>query len=122
VATGTAFEPVEFLGRTHVVGQANNVFIFPGMGLGCLVAGAREIPDELFLVAARRLAACVSGDRLACGALYPSQADLREVSRHVAAAVAERIELRQHGRTIDPVLAAQQMAEAMWYPRYASYV
>jgi malic enzyme len=121
VATGTAFEPVVHAGRTHVIGQANNVFIFPGMGLGCLLAEAREIPDSLFLAAARRLAACVRQDRLDCGAIYPSQADLRAVSAEVAAAVAEKVEREQHGRATSPDDIRQAVAAAMWNPEYVAY-
>ena len=60
VAAGTAFEPVSYQGRQHVIGQANNVFAFPGIGLGCILSQARVIDDGVFLEAAHRLATLVS--------------------------------------------------------------
>ena len=118
VASGTAFEPVDYDGKTHVIGQANNVFIFPGVGLGCISAAA-EVTDGLFLVAARRLAACVGQERLDTGAIFPIIAELRTVSARVAAAVIEEVQ-RQQGRGGAGVSEAS-VGGAMWYPEYASY-
>ena len=122
VATGTAFEPVRRDGRTHVIGQANNVFIFPGMGLGCILSGMQEVTDAMFLAAAHRLADCVGPDRLDAGAIYPDQKDLRNVAAVVAAAVIDLVQ-RQRGEPPESGASiAQQVRAAMWFPEYESYV
>jgi malic enzyme len=121
VATGTAFDPVHYEGKAHVVGQANNVFIFPGIGLGGILSGAQDVTDALFLAAARRLADCVGPDRLAVGAIYPGQEELRNVAAHVAAAVFGEVQ-RQRGAKLDsPESVEQTIRQAMWFPEYAAY-
>jgi malic enzyme len=124
-ATGSPFPPVRRGDRTCIVGQANNSFIFPGVGLGAIVAGARVIRDAEFLAAARTLAGFVTEERLACGALYPPMADLRSVSRAIAIAVVGTI------GTIDgePLPAGDEGIEraaravdaAIWWPDYQPY-
>jgi malate dehydrogenase (oxaloacetate-decarboxylating)(NADP+) len=87
-ASGSPFAPVPLEGRTHVPGQANNSYIFPGVGLGLLLAGAERVTDDMFFAAARALAAQVSEADLAQGRIFPPAARMREVAAAVAAAVA----------------------------------
>ena len=113
-------------GRQHQIGQANNVFIFPGLGLGAIVTEARAITDRMFLLAARELAAAVSDDRLAAGALYPPVTDLREVSRRIATVVAEEAVAAglsaAADRSSEPFDARSAVEAAMWWPDYVPYV
>ena len=88
-ASGSPFDPVEVAGRRFVPGQGNNAYIFPGLGLGAIVAGARRITDTMFYVAARTLAELVDQAALDTGLLYPKLAGIREVSVRIAIAVAE---------------------------------
>jgi malic enzyme len=121
VATGSPFDAVEVDGRRHEIGQANNVFIFPGLGLGAIAAEARMITPRMFLLAAQTLAAAVSDERLVTGALYPSVADLRTVSRAIAIRVArEAVDEGLAG--IDPATDIEALIDgAMWWPEYVPY-
>jgi malate dehydrogenase (oxaloacetate-decarboxylating) len=121
VAGGSPFEPVTIDGKTHVIGQANNVFIFPGMGLGAIVAEARQITDEMFLLAAQTLADMVPEERLAAGALYPAVADLREVSRQIAAKVVCQSRDCGVGRLYRDDEVSDAIDAAMWFPDYMPY-
>lgn len=120
VATGSPFDPVAVDGHARLVGQANNMFVFPGVGLGAIVARAREITDRMFLAAATTLAGMIPADRLAAGALYPRLSDLRPISRVVAIAVAR--EARDTG--LAPIRTDEQIEAAveaeMWTPAYGS--
>jgi malate dehydrogenase (oxaloacetate-decarboxylating) len=121
VATGSPFPPVDRGGRTHVIGQANNAFCFPGIGLGALVAEAREVTDEMFLVAAEALAGVVPEARLAEGSLYPNPADLRVASRAIAVAVARSARNAGVGRQLRDDELEPAVDAMMWEPRYLPY-
>ena len=120
VATGTAFEPVSFQGRRHVIGQANNVFAFPGIGLGCILSQAHVIGDDIFLVAARRLATLVSPERLETGAIYPAQSELRAVNARIAGAVVRKVNFQRADRDIGDEEIANLVENAMWNPAYSN--
>jgi malate dehydrogenase (oxaloacetate-decarboxylating)(NADP+) len=87
-ACGSPFDPVRLGGRTFVPRQGNNSYIFPGVGLGVVASGARRVTDGMFLAAADALARRTTKKDLDQGSLYPPLADIREVSAHIAAAVA----------------------------------
>jgi malic enzyme len=122
VATGSPFAPVTLGGRTHVPGQANNAFIFPGVGLGAIVSEAREITDAMFLAASRAVAGMVSAERLQQGALFPPVSELRAVSRVVALAVVREARDGGLGRGLRDEALEASVDEMMWYPDYVPYV
>jgi malate dehydrogenase (oxaloacetate-decarboxylating) len=122
VATGSPFDPVTHDGRTLVVSQANNAYVFPGLGLGVLVAQAREVTDAMFTVAAQALAELITPDDLARGALLPPVTELRRVSRAVAIAVAtEALHSGLARRPLDREDVVKAVDDAMWFPDYPVY-
>ena len=121
IATGSPFEPVRYGGETIEIGQGNNVFIFPGLGLGALLSGAREISDEMISSCAHALAQSVTDDELARGLLYPSIDRLREASAYVATAVIEQAAADGRIDTPDSDVF-QYVCDAMWEPVYPEYV
>ena len=122
VATGSPFEPIDVDGVRREIGQANNVFIFPGVGLGAIAAESRAITERMFLLAARALADAVSPDRFASGAIYPPVGALRSVTRSIAAVVVrEAIDAGLAGIPSDTDIDALVDA-AIWWPDYGPYV
>ncbi|MFO0929509.1 MAG: NAD-dependent malic enzyme [Gemmataceae bacterium] len=87
VATGSPFAPVDFLERTYPISQCNNAYIFPGLGLGLIAAGATRVTDELFLTAARVLSAIAPPAGDGPTPLLPPVPTIQDVSRQIALAV-----------------------------------
>jgi len=121
-ACGSPFDPVTLEGRTHVPRQGNNSYIFPGVGLGLIASGARRATDEMFLAAARALAGLVSAQDLEQGSLYPPLVRVRDVSAHIAAAVAEVAFARGLASVPRPGDALAFVRSKMYQPAYRSYV
>jgi malate dehydrogenase (oxaloacetate-decarboxylating)(NADP+) len=88
-ACGSPYDPVKLDGKTFVPRQGNNSYIFPGVGLGAIASGSRLVTDEMFMAAARTLAYLVDEADIEQGSLFPALPRIREVSAHIAAAVAE---------------------------------
>lgn len=115
VAAGSPFPDVAVNDDTKEIGQANNAFIFPGVGQGALLSGTARVTDDMFCAAAQALADAVTDDELAAGLLYPPVARLHDVSLDVARAVM-RCANPDTKQAIDAALDAHT-----WSPEYRTY-
>ncbi|KAH3744995.1 malic enzyme [Pelomyxa schiedti] len=89
-ASGSPFPPYEYKGVMHVPGQGNNMFIFPGLGLGAWLAQSKIVTDRMILVASRVLANCVADEDISRGKIYPDLPKIQDITRTIAAAVIEQ--------------------------------
>jgi len=117
-ACGSPYDPVTINGKTFVPRQGNNSYIFPGVGLGAIVSGAKLITDEMFMVAAHTLANLVSEADIKQGSLYPALPRIREASAHIAAAVANVAWDRDLAVGNKPNDMLAFVEEQMYDPRY----
>jgi malate dehydrogenase (oxaloacetate-decarboxylating) len=117
VATGSPFEPVVHDQVTHVIGQANNALVFPGLGLGAIVAKATFITDGMIFAAARALADLVDPTKPGAS-LLPQIEDIRNTSAAVAVAVAEAARRDGVARAALDGDLDRQVRDAMWTPTY----
>jgi malate dehydrogenase (oxaloacetate-decarboxylating) len=122
VATGSPFPPVDVNGREHSIAQGNNALIFPGVGLGTLVAEASEISDGMFTAAARALAGSVTQEERSAGRLFPAISRLRGVTRDIAAAVVRQARGEGLSRDIPDDQIDESVKRAMWNPDYPDYI
>ena len=118
-ASGSPFDPVTLNGRTHAPGQANNSYIFPGVGLGLMVSGATRVTDAMFFAAANTLAGMVTEADLQLGRVFPPQTRMREVAVAVATAVAGVAWDAGLTKKPRPTDLRAAIASAMYQPTYA---
>lgn len=121
IATGSPFQPVTVNGIEHTISQCNNMYIFPGVGLGAIISMTPSVTDRMFIAASKVLAEMVPLQDAAKGILLPDIHDIRKVSENVAVAVAK--EARDAGlgiRHSDEKLRGL-VKNSMWAPEYLPY-
>ena len=121
-ACGSPFDPVTVAGKTFVPRQGNNSYVFPGIGFGCIFVRAKTIPNQIFLTAAKTLANLVSESDLANGSLYPPLSQVRELSAHIAVAVADYCFKNGLAQVERPADLDKAVREAMWQPTDPKFV
>jgi malate dehydrogenase (oxaloacetate-decarboxylating)(NADP+) len=121
-ASGSPFAPVTLNGVTHVPGQGNNSYIFPGVGLGVLATASSRVTDEMFYTAASVLSGLVTEGDLSIGRVYPDLKRIREVSLKIGTAVADVAFDRGLAGIDRPADMQAHVASTMFDPRYSSYV
>ena len=119
-ACGSPFDPVQLDGKTFVPRQCNNSYIFPGVGLGAISSRTRRITDAMFMAAAHTLAHLVTESDLAQGSLYPALTRIREVSLHIATAVADVAYKNGLAGKPRPDDVQTDVQSQMYDPRYTS--
>jgi malate dehydrogenase (oxaloacetate-decarboxylating) len=122
VGTGSPFPPVAWNGRSVAIDQINNTYVFPGVGLGVLVSGAKRVSDGMFMAAARALAALSPVTTDTNGRLLPPVCDLRKVAIAVAAAVADQARSEGLAARFGAAASAGRLHEQVWEPEYHSYL
>ena len=121
VATGSPFDPVDWKGHKLLSSQCNNMYIFPGVGLGALVCKASRVTDAMFLAASKAISEFVTPAQEDMGLLLPEMKDIRAVSVAVAKAVGMEARDSGLGRLLEDDQLEYIVNRAQWTPRYASY-
>ncbi len=122
VATGSPFADVQTDGGVQRIGQANNVFIFPGIGLGTIVSGAAEVTDAMISASAHALAASLSAGELANRCLMPEVGRLWEISGAVALAVGHQAIEDGEAATVGAGEYHQRIEDCRWIPEYPEMI
>ena len=121
VATGSPFDDIEYGGRRIRIGQCNNAYIFPGVGLGVIAAQARRVNDAMFIAAARTLSELAPVRRDPSLALLPPLVEVREVAKHVAVAVATQAQRDGLADALSEDELMRRIEATMWTPEYLPY-
>jgi malate dehydrogenase (oxaloacetate-decarboxylating) len=120
IATGSPFEPVILsTGSTQTIGQANNVFVFPGIGLGTIISGAREITSNMINASATSLAASLDNSDVDARRLVPEVSRLWDVCGNVAQAVAmQAVRDGVASEELDEPQIQRRVEASRWKPAY----
>jgi malate dehydrogenase (oxaloacetate-decarboxylating) len=122
VATGSPFDDVQMRGGAQRIGQANNVFVFPGLGLGTIVSGATEVTAGMISASSQALADSLTDDEIADRCLMPEASRLWDICGAVALAVAECAVTDGVAPSADKKELAGKIENYRWEPAYPELV
>ena len=114
VATGSPFPPFTYAGKKRIIGQGNNFFIFPGVGLGAIISKAKYISDEVFTKSAYALSDATPDSLICKGTIFPHITQIRKISEKIAWATANQIAHEQQA----PGYSITDIRSRMWKPQY----
>lgn len=121
IATGSPFDPIAHDGNLYHIAQCNNVYIFPGVGLGLIATKAKYASSAIFIIASKILSEHSPMLKDPYAPLFPTLDDLRDVTREIGIAVAKQV-VEEGNHTIEKVDGVEALVdEAMWYPEYPIY-
>jgi malate dehydrogenase (oxaloacetate-decarboxylating) len=121
VATGSPFSPVTYKDQLFPIAQCNNSYIFPGIGLGVLAAGAKRVTDAMLMAASRALADCSPLATDGHGALLPNIDDIQGVSKCIAMEVGKAAQLQGVAVVTSEEALSKAIEHNFWRPQYRIY-
>ena len=122
VAAGSPFKPVKLNGKTYPIAQCNNAYIFPGIGLGVIAAGASQVTDTMLMAASDALAKQAPIVQQTGERLLPDLASIQEISRNIAFDVAKQAQEDGVALRSDDDTIRQTIERNFWRPRYRHYL
>jgi malate dehydrogenase (oxaloacetate-decarboxylating)(NADP+) len=112
------FPPVHVAGQTSLPSQANNLYIFPAVGMAIYATNAKRVTDEMFIEAAHAVADQVTPEQLKLGMLFPPQSNILEVEVQTAARVAKLVFDADLARVDSPANIEAFIREHLYKPEY----
>jgi len=122
IASGSPFDPIKTTDGLCRIGQANNVFVFPGIGLGAIVSGATEITTTMIAASSKALADSLTDEEIASRCLMPEISRLWEVCGQVALAVAQQAIEDGVAQFTETDKLEARVAEYRWVPEYPEII
>jgi malate dehydrogenase (oxaloacetate-decarboxylating)(NADP+) len=117
-AGGVQFPPVHLAGKTYLPSQANNLYIFPAVGMAIYATNAKRVTDEMFIEAAHAVADQVTPEQLKLGMLFPPQSNILEVEIKTAARVAQKVFESNLARVARPADCEAFIRSHVYKPAY----